>query len=321
MSTAMRRVFANPSVTPLLVLTLVVTGLFLWHHLGRDAWRDWQRDRAIAEAAHWSPEPWGLTADEFPGHDAAALPVDTSRMTTMRQPGWSVSAVMYDPLGPLFAGDFAGIQFTTTSDGVLPWRYRADGPYPRDATSGVDVDGVQVITFVTVSPYGPYTSTDQGAKVWRLQYEAEVAADHGLDDHSPVWTADGTVRSVEYVGRRLTRDERYSLELDDLGPFGLTTHQRGTDGKEFRTTSLATVAEGAFVAVGVLVPEGVRLPADLEPAALLERLADEVRADPPSFPATDGTTSDGTTSGRATSVAQAESRTTREVGSVMAAGS
>lgn len=311
MSAAMRRIFANPSVTPLLAVTLVVTGLFLWHHLGRDAWRDWQRDRAIAEAAHWSPEPWGLTADEFPGHDATVLPVDMSRMTTMRQPGWSVSAVMYDPLGPLFSGDFAGIQFTTTSDGVIPWRYRAEGPYPRDATSGVDVDGVQVITFVTVSPYGPYTSADQGATVWRLRSEAETTADHGLDDHSPVWTADGTVRSVEYVGRRPTRDERYSLELDDLGPFGLITHQRGAGGHEFRTTSLATVAAGAFVAVGVLVPEGVQLPADLQPEVLLGRLADEVRADPPSFLTTDGTTA----------VAQAESRTTREVGSVMAAGS
>lgn len=316
MSAAMRRVFANPSVTPLLVFSLVVTGLFLWHHLGRDAWRDWQRDRAIAEAAHWSPEPWGLTADEFPGHDATALPVDTSRMTTIRQPGWSVSAVMYDALGPLFAGDFAGVRLATTSDGWLPWRYREHGPYPRDATSGVDVDGVQVVTFVTVSPYGPYALGDRAATVWELRHEAETAAEHGLRDDSWVWVPDGTVRSVEYVGRRPTRDDRYSLELDDLGPFGLTTHQRGTDGQEFRTTSLATVAAGAFVAVGVLVPEGVGLPADLQPEVLLGRLADEVRANPPSFLVTEGTTSDGPTS-----VAQAESRTTSEVGSVMAAGS
>ncbi|MCZ2264863.1 MULTISPECIES: hypothetical protein [unclassified Isoptericola] len=311
MSTAMRRVLANPSVTPLLVVTLVVTGLFLWYHLGRDAWRDWQRDRAIAEAARWSPEPWGLTADEFPGHDATALPVDTSRMTTRRQPGWSVSAVMHDPLGPLFAGDLAGVRFATTGDRVLPWTDREDGLYPVDATSGVDVDGVQVITFVTVSPDGPYTLADQGSTVWQLQYEAESAAEHGLHDDSLVWNPGGTVRSVQYVGRLPDPAERYRIELDELGPVGLTTQQRGADGEEFRTTSLATVAEGALVSVGVLVPDGVDLPADLEPAVLLERLADEVRADPPSFPATDGTTSG----------AQAESRTTREVGSVIAAGS
>ncbi|MFC7877205.1 hypothetical protein [Isoptericola sp. NPDC057391] len=311
MRSTTRLVLANPSVTPLLVVSLVVTGLFLWFHLGRDAWREWRHDRAIAEAAHWSPDPWGLTADEFPGHDATALPVDTSRMMMMRQPGWSVSAVMYDALGPLFAGDFAGLQFTTTSDGLLPWRYREDGPYPLDATSGVDVGGVQVITFVTVSPYGPYTLADEGATVWELQQEAERAAEHGLDDDSLVWVPDGTVRSVEYVGRRPAPAERYDIELDELGPFGLATHQRSEDGAEFRTTSLATVAEGALVSVGVLVPDGMDLPADLEPEVLLEQLVDEVRADPPTFPA-DGTASD---------TAQADSRTTREVGSVMASGS
>ncbi|MFI2105305.1 hypothetical protein ACH436_18585 [Isoptericola sp. NPDC019693] len=306
MSTPMRRVLANPSVTPLLVFALVVTGLFLWFHLGKDAWESWRHDREIARAAHWSPEPWGLTADEFLGHDATALPVDTALMTTTRQPGWSVSAVMHDPLGPLFASGLAGERFATSNDSLDPWTYRHDGPYPTDATSGVDVDGVQVITFVTVSPDGPYTLADEGSTVRQLQYEAETAAEHGLRDDSLVWNPDGTVRSVEYVGRRPDPAERYSIALDELGPFGVTTHQRGADGREFRTTSLATVAGGAFVAVGVLVPDGVDLPADLEPAELLERLADEVRADPPSFPATDG----------ATSVAQAEPRTTREVGSV-----
>lgn len=313
MSTPMRRVFANPSVTPLLVVTLVVTGLFLWHHLGRDAWRDWQRDRAIADAAHWSPEPWGLTVDEFPGHDAAALPVDTTRMTTARQPGWSVAASSYDALGPLFAGTIGYYEFGFTGDGT-------DGvieAYPTDATSGLDVDGVQVVTFVTVSPYGPYGSYASGARhspVTQLRYEASIVSDTMFRRPSLSWNPSGTVQSAGFVGRRLTEKEYFALTRDDLsaaGPFGVTTHQRGADGREFRTTSLATVAEGAFVAVGVLVPDGVELPADLEPAVLLERLADEVRADPPSFPATDGTTWD----------AQADSRTTREVGSVMAAGS
>jgi hypothetical protein len=285
MRTAMRRVFANPSVTPLLIFSLVVTGLFLWHHLGREAWQDWRQDRAIARAAHWSPEPWGLTADEFPGLDAAELPVDISRMTTVRQPGWSVSAVTYGALGPLFAGTTGADEFGFASDGT-------DGvveAYPTDATSGVDVDGVQVVTFVTVSPFGPYASEGRASPVTQLRYEASVVSDATFRRHSPVWNPAGTVLSAEFVGRELTEREYFELTKHDLGavgPFGITTHQRGADGREFRTTSLATVAEGALVSVGVLVPDGEELPADLEPAVLLERLADEVRADPP----THGTT-------------------------------
>jgi len=288
MSPAMRRVFANPSVTPLLVFCLVVTGLFLWYHFGREPWREWRLDREIARAAHWSPEPWGLTADEFPGHDAAELPVGTQLMTRDRQADWSVSAIAHEALGPLFAGDTGYEEFGYTSHLTV----EEVGAYPTDATSGVVVDDVQVVTFVSVSPYGPYgpsAADERFSPVKQLRYEASLHPD-AWSRRSLVWRPEGTVLSAEFVGRQLTELEYFDLTREDLsaaGPFGITTHQRDPDGAEFRTTSLATVAEGAFLAVGVLVPDGVEPPADLEPEVLLERLADEVRADPPPHTTTD----------------------------------
>lgn len=294
MSPALRRVLGDPSLVALLVLCLVVAGLLGWYHGGREAWSEawgqWQVDRA----SHWDSERWALTAEDFPGRGAAEIPVDREWLTETGRDRWAVAPSETPGLWPLFFQDRRWERNDDWSDGDAADAARGLDPFPVDASSGLQVDGVQVFAFVDTPDPGSYASESYAGAaaapwVWGLLDDA-LAAPALLDDEYS-WYHDwgddrGRVLSVGYVGTEHSRDEvweRRSTALEDGEPgrFGVTTRQRGEDGEEFRATALATVVAGALVSVGVVVPDGVEPPADLEPELLLERLSDEVRADPP----------------------------------------
>ncbi|MEL7977651.1 hypothetical protein AAG589_17430 [Isoptericola sp. F-RaC21] len=316
MSTVLRRVFANPQVTPGLLIALLAVGTYAWFAWGKalvaDLRNDWQIDRAM----HWTPEPWALTADEFPGHDAVELTVDRAFVSRWHKPDWALEASMVPGLDLLF--------YTTGPVGTEgDWRDDGTFSYDRrttDAVAGTRVDGVDVLTYVS-APEGPSYATPQGAALpWALRDTALDAPVRLLDTEYPVYAdpfADETLLSVAYVGHRPSEQERFedraeAFDAGGPGYFGLVAHHRDAAGVERTTTTVAAVVEGALVVVGVVVPDGAEPSPDLEPALLLERLSAEVRADPPSYPEPER---------GELLVAQADSRTTREVGSVIAAGS
>ena len=316
MSTVLKRVFANPQVTPGVVISLLAVGAFAWFSGGRalaeDLWTDWQIDRA----QRWTPEPWALTADDFPGHDAEELPADRSSVTLTDKPGWTLEPTRVAGLDLLFYATGPVGTFGEWRDGEFTYEERA-----TDAVAGSRVDGVDVLTYVS-APEGPSYATPEGAKTpGSLRHDAIEAPLDLYDrewprvDHDPF--PDEDLLSVAYVGHRPSWQERFesrgqAFDVGEPGYFGLVAHHRDAAGVGRTTTTIATVVEGALVVVGVVVPDGTNTSADLEPALLLERLADEVRADPPSYPDLD----DGKILR-----AQADSRTTREVGRVIAAGS
>ncbi|SKC81160.1 hypothetical protein [Krasilnikoviella flava] len=315
MSTVLKRVFANPRVTPGLVIGLLVTGALLWFGGGRALAEDLRSDWQFNRAQRWTPEPWALTADDFPGHDAVELAVEPSAVSRWNTPGWALDASRVPGLDLLFyASGPVGTQGYWRDD-TFHLRMRT-----TDALAGSRVDGVDVLTYVS-APDGPSYATLEGARHPEALRRDALEAPQQLFEAEPSKVfpdpfADEELLSVAYVGHQPSEQERFEARdepFDAGGPgyFGLVAHHRDAAGVARRTTTLATVVEGALVVVGVVVPDDVEPSADVEPALLLERLAAEVRAAPPSYPAAE----DGG------SGIQADSRTTSEVGSVMAAGS
>ncbi len=306
MSTVLKRVFANPRVTPGVIVVLVIAALLIVPRVA-DSVADARAQREFERARHWTPEPWALTATDFGGHDTEEIAVEPGWMTDRRGPGWNVDPLRPTGLAPLFHD--------------LGWfgtRPGADGQQvmaATDAVAGVRVDDVEVYTYVSV-PWGrSYSESQEAADVWYLQEDAARVADYLVGPKTD-WPEPHEILAVGYVGDRIDLlkipylNDR-PFDGGDTGYFGVTTLQR-TSGEEYRTTTIATVVEGSLAVVGVVVPDGVEPDADLEPALLLERLAAEVRAAPPSHTAPGEEDDEG---------AQAPSRTTSGAGNVMAAGS
>ncbi|CAM3768470.1 hypothetical protein [Isoptericola cucumis] len=277
MSSVLKRVFANPRVTPGVIVVLVIATVLIAPRVA-DAVSDARERRAIELARHWTPKPWALTAADFADHDTEELAVDPGWMTDQRGPGWNVDPFSPDGIAPLF---YDRVQLGTTYDD--DWELEMDA---TEAVSGVRVDEVDVYTYVS-APWGRSYSDPEGAfDVWDLQENAARIGQNlvGWKSERP---EPHKVLSAGYIGDRVgARGLSHSFDKPfdggDTGYFGVTTHQRGGDGSQFRTTTIATVVEGSLAVVGVVVPDGVEPSADLEPALLLERLSAEVRADPPS---------------------------------------
>ncbi|MFE5336847.1 hypothetical protein ACFQ8E_13105 [Isoptericola sp. NPDC056573] len=308
MSTVLKRVFANPQVTPAVVLVLLLVALVTVPR-ALDAATDRQRQRELEQAQTWIADRWVFTTADFPAHDTAELPVERWWLDRgLAGAGWLVEPVRATGIAPLFHAPFA------LTGG---W-----SPESTSGISGVRVDGVDVYSYVATPPGAGFDTARGSDGVWRLQEEASRVADYLLDPGSAWEEYRGTeLLSVAYVGTPAGPrwyEDHLGEPFDAGGPgyFGVEVHERADDDLAFRTTTIGTVVEGSLAVVGVVVPDGVVPPAELEPALLLERLSQELRSHPPSPTDTVGGAVSGTDRG-----AQADSRTTREVGSVMAAGS
>ena len=227
----------------------------------------------------WSPEPWGLTARDFPGRDATEIPMDKEWMRftgSIPNPG---PDIVHPPSLPALRW----LLLDNTSVGYLS-QLDPDGAGTY-ATSGVLVDGVQVFSLVMAID-GERFDTARADAMRELQHDAQRLT----PAHTP--GQDGYV-SGEYLGERTTYTKMVRLNIEDApfelgkpGHFGTrVVEAEDESGKRRLTTAVATVVEGAFVAVGTVVPaEAAPAPApapDLTAPSLLEQLADEVRAHPP----------------------------------------
>ncbi|GAB6936863.1 hypothetical protein ACQP60_16040 [Isoptericola variabilis] len=308
MSTLLRRVFANPRVTPGVVIALLLLAMVAVPR-ALDAVEQRQAFRELERARTWTADPWTFTPVDFPGRRAATIPVEPRWMVQDYETGWRLGPERATGLAPLFHLYLA-----------RPMSYWF--PDETSGVSGVRVDDVEVYSWV-VTPRGPGFDTGDGSShAWRLQGDASRIAEYQLPAPRR-WAEerDAELMSVGYVGAPTepawwTSHLGEPFEPGGPGYFGVTVDERTSDGTSSRTTTLATRVDGSLALVGVVVPEGVTPSDDLEPALLLERLFQGLRAHPPVAPgATDGSqevTRD---------VAQADSRTTREVGRVIAAGS
>lgn len=308
MSTLLKRVFANPQVTPGVVIALLLVAMVAVPR-ALDAAADRQRQREIEQARTWTADPWTFTPVDFPGRRATTIPVERRWVIDDYETGWRLEPARATGLAPLFHVYLA----------------QPMGYWSPDATSGVSgvrVDGVEVYSWVVTPRGAGFDTADGSSMAWLLQADAARLAEEQLPyPHQWAEERDAELVSVGDVGAPTepgwwTSHLGEPFEPGGPGYFGVTVDERTADGTSSRTTTLATRVGGSLALVGVVVPEGVTPSDDLEPALLLERLCQGLRAHPPTPPGATDASPEVTRE-----IAQADSRTTREVGRVIAAGS